>query len=185
MLYFNWVPEATSTASTHILWPRLPITYNEVALSHLTRSPQVKTHNKVSIPPSPYQWWAVTIRLRLWWPGGSVTNSHRSWGSFCTQPRGNTSRHPRWQPPLKDHRWSHQQRWPTTYNRSHQHQRRLPWLALRESHNQWVKTQMKKAIVPKIQRLFLIIKRLFRYESSEQLRITIEWSLSLRIHVQQ
>ena len=38
------------TASTHILRPRLPITYNEAALSCLHGRAQVKTLNNVSIP---------------------------------------------------------------------------------------------------------------------------------------
>ena len=54
-------------------------------------------------------------------PGGRVTNSHRSWGQFSTQPRGGiASRHSIWWTPLTDQRWGYQQRWPTTYNRCHQ-----------------------------------------------------------------
>ena len=39
-----------STASTHILRPWLPITYNKAALSCLHGRPQVRTLNNVSIP---------------------------------------------------------------------------------------------------------------------------------------
>ena len=45
---------ACSKQSTRILWPRLPITYNEAALTQLHGRPQVRMFNCVSIhlPPS-------------------------------------------------------------------------------------------------------------------------------------
>ena len=41
---------AGSTTSKRVLWPRLPITYNEEGLSWLHRRPQVRTLHNMSIP---------------------------------------------------------------------------------------------------------------------------------------
>ena len=43
-------PDSQTSAASYSLFPRLPITYNETALSHLQGRPQVKICNNLSIP---------------------------------------------------------------------------------------------------------------------------------------